>query len=165
MFDGLTGPRICLGQSMAYVEAKIVTTMILQKFKVIVSPGLHVLVRPLSAGDDGWGRPERGVRIVADTAETRRPQSARAAPLSHFPSLSLSRSNAFPRNACVEVMNNACVGGYSSAFGLVNRLAIHDQSETCSGGGVVVASSLPKHLAIQMLNDSNSTLAASFSSI
>ena len=36
------GPRLCLGQRMAYIEAKIVTTMVLQQFKVVVSPGVYL---------------------------------------------------------------------------------------------------------------------------
>ncbi len=36
---GCAGPRLCLGQSMAYVEAKMVVAMVLQQFEVKVSPG------------------------------------------------------------------------------------------------------------------------------
>lgn len=37
--DWCAGPRLCLGQSMAYVEAKMVVAMVLQQFEVMVSPG------------------------------------------------------------------------------------------------------------------------------
>eukprot|EP00002_Diphylleia_rotans_P034474 TRINITY_DN740_c0_g1_i1.p1 TRINITY_DN740_c0_g1~~TRINITY_DN740_c0_g1_i1.p1 ORF type:complete len:494 (-),score=96.97 TRINITY_DN740_c0_g1_i1:470-1951(-) len=35
----LAGPRICIGQNMAYTEARLVTTMILQKYKLRMIPG------------------------------------------------------------------------------------------------------------------------------
>ena len=39
VYDWCAGPRLCLGQSMAYVEAKMVVAMVLQQFEVKVSPG------------------------------------------------------------------------------------------------------------------------------
>jgi cytochrome P450 len=35
------GPRLCLGQRMAYVEAEMLLAMIFQRYKVTVSPGLR----------------------------------------------------------------------------------------------------------------------------
>ena len=36
------GPRICLGQQMAYIEAKILISMIIGKYKITAVPGHQV---------------------------------------------------------------------------------------------------------------------------
>jgi len=42
-FPFLAGPRLCLGMQMAFMEAKLLTTMILQRFRLRVAPGYHNL--------------------------------------------------------------------------------------------------------------------------
>ena len=46
------GPRICLGQSMAYVEAKMALAMLLQRFHVQVTPGSPIACKFSEANMD-----------------------------------------------------------------------------------------------------------------
>jgi len=39
------GPRVCLGQQMAYLEVKILTCLILQKYHLALKPGHNVCVK------------------------------------------------------------------------------------------------------------------------
>ena len=40
-----TGPRLCLGMNMAYLEAKLMVAMILQRFTFRVEPGESAAVK------------------------------------------------------------------------------------------------------------------------
>jgi len=51
------GPRLCLGQQMAYVEVKIALCLILQKFQLVLVEGQHVTYKPtitISAKNGMW---------------------------------------------------------------------------------------------------------------